>query len=412
MTGSIQKLYNAWLQGHASEAERQELMRLLALPENKELALALISQAIESDELNAADGPVLSSDRLDLLLQSIVSVDAVQEPPASVAGSPVRFLRRPWLRYAAAVLLLLGLGAFYYFFLSPAGKKGTPPVDLASIAPGRDRAVLTLSNGNTILLDSAGSGTLAQEGDVLISKTENGAIVYDAHAENDGEVMMNTMTTPRGGQYQLTLPDGTRVWLNAASSIRFPAAFVGDKRVVEMTGEAYFEVKKDKSRPFYVRINNQAEVEVTGTSFNINAYDDEPNINTTLVEGSVNMWAGLQEKGKSGEVSLVPGQQGRMSHTTSSAIAVSKGDVEKATAWKNGSFNFEGSSLKDAMRQLARWYDIEVVYDEGLLKKGIQHSTLVGGISRDLRLADVLEVLSVLGLHFRMEEGRRLVLLP
>lgn len=412
MTGSIQELYNMWLQGHASETERQELMRLLVLPENKELALTLIRQAIESDELTAADGPTLSSDRLDLLLQSIVSVDATQEGSVSEEGTPVRFLRRPWLRYAAAVMLLLGLGAFYYFFLSPVGKKNTSVQDIASITPGRDRAVLTLSNGNTILLDSAGSGALAQEGDVLISKTEDGAIVYDAHAGNDAAVMMNTMTTPRGGQYQLTLPDGTRVWLNAASSIRFPAAFVGDKRVVEMTGEAYFEVKKDKSRPFYVHINNQAEVEVTGTSFNINAYDDEPNINTTLVEGSVNMWARLQEKGKTGEVSLIPGQQGRMAHTTSSAITVSKGDVEKATAWKNGSFSFEGSSLKDAMRQLARWYDIEVVYDDGLLKKGIQNSTLVGGISRDLRLSDVLEVLSVLGLHFRMEEGRRLVLLP
>jgi len=420
MTRSLQELFEAWHAGTTSGAEQEEFLRLLALPENKEQALQLIRQAIEADP---ADGDELSlpAGRLQLILQSIIASDP-ESIPADDPVVPARTIKLRWFRYAAAIAAILLSSAVLYLTVWKKDGSGKELTSISAIRPGADRAVLKLSDGREILLDSAMKGSLAKDGNVLISKNADGEIVYDARNAAGDDVTINTMTTPKGGQFQLVLPDGTKVWLNAASSLRYPTAFNEDKRIVEMNGEAYFEVKKDPSRPFFVRINGQAEVQVTGTSFNINSYADEPSINTTLIEGSVklvpDMNAGDISAGGDKAVSLVPGLQARITHTEPAGrgavatVDIGKADIEKVTAWKNGMFNFEGSKLKDAMRQLARWYDIEVVYDDAVLKKGMQNALLMGGISRSLSLADVLEVLGVLGLHFKMEEGRKLVLLP
>lgn len=394
-------LYHQWQSGQATAAEREELMRLLALPENEVLARQLLGKAIEADDTET--GPRLASDRLQIVMDSILSTEVtVTEKNKVVRLSPKR-----WLSYAAA-LLLLTVAAWWAYHLFSA-RQDLPVDHLAGIGPGKDRAVLTLSDGSTILLDSAGSGALARQGEVVITKLSNGDIVYNAKGAEEGEVMMNTMATPRGGQYHLVLPDGTEVWLNAASSLRYPTIFKGNERRVEVTGELYFTIAPDKSKPFIVSLPNRSAIEVLGTSFNTNAYTDETSMNTTLVNGAVRV-----KKEGGGSVLLKPGQQAQLPQgsNTASAINIVNADMEKVIAWRKGLFNFEGASLEEAMKQLSRWYDIDIEFDKEVYTRGLQHTRLVGGIRRDLSLANVLELLNVMGLHFRMEAGRKLIVLP
>ena len=217
---------------------------------------------------------------------------------------------------------------------------------------------------------------------------------------------MNTMHVPKGGQYQLTLPDGTRVWLNSASSITYPTAFSGSERSVTISGEAYFEVAKKVNSPFHVRIGDRAEIQVLGTSFNVNAYEDETDIRTTLLDGKIR----IEQQQRS--VVLAPGQQARL-HTGLPATAsdpairvIGHADIDKVMAWKNGYFNFEDMPFGEAMRQLARWYDIDVVYENG-----IPDIPLGGETSRNLKLSDLLKGLAGAGVKYRLEQGRRLIIL-
>jgi transmembrane sensor len=276
------------------------------------------------------------------------------------------------------------------------------------IPPGRQGAILTLSDGKQVVLDSLGNGVVAtQNGTQVILK--NGQLAYDAAGKSTGAIAYNTMSTPKGRQFQVTLPDGTRVWLNSASSITYPTSFAGNERRVEITGEAYFEVAHlfpvggGKGRgpiPFKVKINDQAEVEVLGTHFNINAYHDESNIKTTLLEGSVKVTGG------SDRAFLQPGQQAQV--TLSEKIKIVKdADIEKVMAWKEGLFNFEGLGIEEVMRQLARWYDIDVVYG-----KEVPDIKFVGEMSKNVSLSDLLSGLKGIGVHFRIEQERRLVILP
>lgn len=430
MSNALNELYQNWANGAATEEERLQLLALLAVPDNKAQALQLIKQAIEEDAESLNEQESMDPERLDMIFTSIVVVDA--SVPSLSADNTEPFLQKPvrrmnsWLRYAAAAVFLMAIATGIYWWAGRGGNNGNDRqlIDITSIGPGAEKATLTLSDGTTITLDSAGNGTLAQEGQVLITKTETGEIVYRVNGDADGSVMMNTMTTPKGGQYQLVLPDGTKVWLNAASSLTYPAAFTTNKREVAVTGEAYFEVKKDSKKPFFVNIAGRAVVEVTGTSFNINAYTDEPEINTTLLEGSVKMHAGLNRMQAVQDISgsnektmmLSPGQQAKLpqdfSEKTATGFSKVKVDTDKVVAWKNGQFNFEGITLKEAMRQISRWYDIDIKYDKNVEKKGIQNTILVGGFSRELSLSNILDVFAALGLHFKMEKDRTLILLP
>jgi ferric-dicitrate binding protein FerR (iron transport regulator) len=245
------------------------------------------------------------------------------------------------------------------------------------VSPGNNKAILTLADGSSIILDDARDGAITQQGGTKVIKI-GGKLAYHTTG-NSSEIEYNTITTPRGGQYQVELPDGSRVWINAASSLRFPTAFTGNERRVEINGEAYFEVAKNKSMPFIVKVND-AKVEVLGTHFNINAYDDEGIMTTTLLEGSVKFVS-------SDKISILkPGQQSQLSKDGQVKL-INDVDIDKVMAWKNGLFVFDNSDLETVMRQLSRWYDIDVVFRTRNVA-----TSFVGEIPRTSKLSDILKV--------------------
>jgi transmembrane sensor len=251
------------------------------------------------------------------------------------------------------------------------------------VSPGKDKATLTLADGSSIVLDEAQDGMLTQQGSAKVIKIGS-KVSYRASGKESNEIEYNTITTPRGGQYQVDLPDGSRVWINAASSLRFPTAFAGKERRVEIIGEAYFEVARNKSMPFIVKVND-AEVQVLGTHFNVMAYDEEGIVNTTLLEGSVKFVSG-------DKISfLKPGQQSQLSKDGQLKL-VNDVDVDQVVAWKNGLFVFDNSDLGAVMRQLSRWYDIDVIYRTRNVA-----SSFVGEVPRNSKLSDVLKVIELTG---------------
>ncbi|MCW2263103.1 MULTISPECIES: FecR family protein [Sphingobacterium] len=264
-----------------------------------------------------------------------------------------------------------------------------------NIQPGKNGAILELENGKSVLLDTLQNGTIYLENGIK-AFVENGTLRYDANVNNN---VINTVRTEKSRQYQMMLSDGTKVWLNAASTIRFPVTFVGSTRKVQITGEVYFEVAPNKKMPFIVEVQNRMSVEVLGTHFNINAYSDESNINTTLIEGAV----AIHYKNK--VYQLAPNQQARVTNTNTdvSPKILNHVNVTKEIAWKNGLFNFEGSDIKEIMNQLERWYDITVEY-----RGEIPNVTFFGEISREENLGDVLEALSGSGIIFNLDQERRL----
>ncbi len=327
-----------------------------------------------------------------------------RRPQRRVAVLTLR--RRQMAGIAAALVLSIGLGIYlrYATHRPPVIATQDPQVRefKNDVAPGGNKAVLTLANGATILLDSASNGQLAQQGKVKVIKLANGQLIYqpDGAAEGKaatGKAAYNTMSVPRGGQYKLTLPDGTNVWLNAESSITYPTFFTGAKRRVTITGEAYFEVAKNPTMPFVVGYN-EMEVQVLGTHFNIDAYPDDPLIRTTLLEGSVKLHKG------SNEVLISPGQQAGIGGE--GRFKVSNVDVEEVVAWKNGYFHFTYADIESIMHQLARWYDIDVSY-EGK----IAADRFTGEVPRSAHLSEILQVLESSGARFRIN-GRKIVVLP
>ncbi|WP_436484312.1 FecR domain-containing protein [Chitinophaga sp. ARDCPP14] len=308
----------------------------------------------------------------------------------------VHFIRR-WGWAAAAALLLAG--STYLLVMNKKDQSPTIASRVADITPGSQGAILTLADGRQVVLDSLTSGVVAQQNGSSIVLSD-GKLKYDPSGEAVSDIQYNKMTTPKGRQFQLTLPDGTKVWLNAASSIRYPTAFAGKERKVEIYGEACFEVAKDANKPFRVNVNNKASIEVLGTLFNVNAYENEKTINTTLLDGSVKV---INEPAS---VILKPGQQAQISNTPGGKIAiVNKPDIEKIMAWKSGLFNFEGANLEEVMRQLERWYNIDVVYENG-----IPDIQFMGEMSRQISLTDLLEILRRTEVDFRVE-GRKLIVL-
>lgn len=288
--------------------------------------------------------------------------------------------RKPqhWLQIAAILLISLS-GATLYYFVQP--KTAAPtvaksqPQDAADVAPGGNFATLTLADGSKLTLDSAANGLVAKQGNTRIVKLDNGQVKYES-LNADREVSYNTMSTPNGGEYKLWLPDGTAVWLNAASSITYPTAFTGNKREVSITGEVYFEVTKNK-QPFFVQAGNQT-IEVLGTHFNINAYANEEAVNTTLTEGAVT----VKTEGKT--LRLKPGQQAQNKNGSLSLNL--HPDIEETLAWKDGVFNFNGTALDAITRQLERWYDVKFVYKDQITEP------LVADIPRNVNISKLLEL--------------------
>lgn len=310
----------------------------------------------------------------------------------------------PRVAVAASIAVLLGTGIFY--FTKP--KEQIPQVaeKPQEIAPGGNRGILTLSNGKQIVLaDISAKDTIAKEGEedeVTIKMGANGVITYIINPNTDASKadanLFNTLSTPTGGQYNIVLADGTKVYLNAVSSIKYPTQFNGDQRIVELDGEAYFEVAKNKNKPFIVKSGDQ-DIEVLGTHFNVHAYDNESVVKTTLLEGSVAV------NYKNQKAILKPGQQSNVSDKFNK-ITIKQVDTEAAIAWKNGRFKFDNADLKTVMRQLERWYGIKVEY-----RGDVPDVRFNGGTFMNKNLSEVLKVLELSNIKFKVE-GKTIIVYP
>jgi hypothetical protein len=311
------------------------------------------------------------------------------------------FRFRAWQSAAAAILILLTAGIYYYKNSpEPVIVKTETPRFRNDVAPGNNKAILTLDDGSKINLDDAKTGILASESNIDIKKTGSGQLEYTPGTQSVKTVKYNILSTPMGGEYQLVLPDGSKVWLNSGSTLRFPTAFIGSERIVELKGEAYFDIAKNPKMPFLVRTNNAMDIKVLGTQFNIMAYDDEKNINTTLIEGSVEVLKG------SGKTMLKPGQEAILNRGSGN-IKVASADLEQAIAWKNGYFIFYNENIESIMRKVSRWYNVDVVYQGNLSNKDF-----VGTISRNKNISELLKMLELTGaVHFSID-GRRITVMP
>jgi hypothetical protein len=311
-----------------------------------------------------------------------------------------RNIRKIWPYLVAAAVVLIVASILIFFGKWPTIEKEKPIAykpQNRDIKAGTDKAVLTMSDGRTIILGSSGKGILAKEGSISIKKGVAGEIIYDGKGK---EMKYNIVSTPRGGQYKLTLGDGTKVWLNAESSIKFPAGFAANQRDVELRGEAYFEVAKIPASPFKVKIitptGEGGTVKVLGTHFNINSYGDEGLIKTTLLEGSV-----LVESNGNSKI-IKPGEQAVCANN----ITIIKADVNEVVAWKDGKFLFRNETVQSIGEQIKRWYDLEVEYQGDIS----QHFNLE--VSRQISLSELLDGLEGTGqIKFQLE-GKKLIIKP
>lgn len=310
---------------------------------------------------------------------------------------------RKYIRVAVAAVLFIGCGIIYLWSSHSSEKKLALSSKAASnkqindLPPGGNKAILTLGNGTAIILDSVQNGSLGHQGNASVLKPASGQLVYKDANAGTNEIVYNTVSTPKGGQYQIILPDGTKVWLNAASSLHFPTAFTGRERKVEITGEVYFEVAKNKDLPFRIKAHD-AEITVMGTHFNVNAYDDEAAIKTTLLEGSVKI------SNRNNSNMLQPGQQAIVDNSNGNMYMLDDADVEEAVAWKNGRFQFNKADIPSVMRQIARWYNVEISYEGNI---PTDHFT--GKIPRNANASSVLKILSMSDEHFRIEDKKIIV---
>ncbi len=373
----LQKIIERYLAGKANADEIRFVEAYYAyLGENKEPLALKDLQKLEAENLKAIQAKIAQTKKT-----AVIS----------------------FYKYAAAAAILLCAGSLLYLNRksdTPALKANIAETQLFDVSPGSNKAILTLSNGEKVILDDRVADILDQDG-LKISKTNNGQLIYTVLDRQDlgtGKTLSyNTIQTPKGGQYQVFLPDGTKVWLNAASSLKYPEVFKGGARRVELTGEAYFEVAKNKAMPFYVKSMNQ-EVEVLGTHFNINAYPDERVTKTTLLEGQVNVHNLMSAQ------ILKPGQQSISDLTGNTAIRlITHVDTDDEIAWKNGLFQFDNANLKTILNQLERWYDINIDYSSVPDKK------YNGMVPRKANLSEVLKMLEKTGnIRFKLREGKNL----
>jgi transmembrane sensor len=397
-----QYLVDRYLAGSCSKEELEELLQRVA--EHRDMATlddvlkdhwARMGPEVSVKEDTPGKAP--REARWDVLYTEMMQ-EAGHAKPAR-ANKPARVKRIYW---AAAAILVLVLGTAGYRWyarqVSPAiVARGQEPGSGYGndLRPGSNGAVLTLAGGQKIVLDSAGNRLLAvQSGTKLTNR--NGRIVYEGKPAT--ETLFNTLTTSMGKQYQLVLSDGSRVWLNAASSIRYPAAFPGNARSVEITGEVYFEIATDPLRPFTVSVNG-VKVNVLGTRFDVNAYADEPAVRTTLLDGAVRVSAGGIEK------MLKPGEQAQTDKEGHTRV-LAQVDADGVIGWKEGYFSFDNTDLATIMREIARWYDVNVVY-----QGPVPDRTFGGEISRNSNASQVLKILEESNVYFKIE-GRKIIVLP
>jgi transmembrane sensor len=395
----IAELLHKHLQNNLTPAEEQELMQYVKSEEFDEVFKQKISEYWQT----AAGERSLPADRQLAVLDKILFSEQTTTQLLQKTTTPGNKRFKKGIAAAAILLLLTGAG-FFYLQKQAANVTSTTIVrqEIKDIPPGKTGAILTLADGSTIVLDSAKQGALAKQSGTRVMKTATGALTYDV-TDHPGatDIAWNTITTPRGAQYEVVLPDGTRVWLNAATTLKYPVAFPeGTDRKVMLSGEAYFEVNSDAQAPFKVAVhtqhNNDGEVTVLGTRFNIMAYDDETTVRTTLLEGAVL----VSRSGNSKK--LTPGQQAIFPLETTGSILVENTDTEIAIAWKKGFFRFDQRQLPAIMRQISRWYDVDIAY-EGK----IPDIVFGGGIDKNLPLSRILSALEKYGIRFETN-GRKI----
>jgi transmembrane sensor len=430
MPASLEYLLNRYANKTCTVEEKEELMRLLQESGNDEALQQLIDKMLEErpvihtmPEMNA-----------QAVLQAIFEAD--ETPVVNMEETPVRKISFGRIAAAASVLLLLTAAGWFMLNRSSKPDVTTAAVIKNDVAPGGNKALLTLADGSTIVLDNAANGVVAEEGSATVVKLKNGQLVYKTDKEQAagkaGEVAYNTLSTPKGGEYKIVLPDGSEVWLNAESSITYPTTFNAKERKVQVTGEAYFEVAKlvtaneGKRVPFLVDIYSRkapkgnglpptggargglmGQVQVLGTHFNINAYDDEKAVKTTLLEGKVKVVKREMANGKEDSITLKPGEQAVVEPHSPLAINHSP-SVGQVMAWKNGVFHFENADIQTVMRQLSRWYDVEVVYKRDIEKDDPLHFE----VKRNTNLSDVLKVLNLAGgAKFSIDDEKKIIVL-
>ncbi|MNK47393.1 fec operon regulator FecR [compost metagenome] len=369
---------------------KKEEIRALIKKYTEGNATAEEAELLESWYLQQESSELISAEDLKADLKAIGDRLPLHQP---VVNIPL-YKRFSKTKFAAAAVLLVvfSVGLFFY-------NKSDENTVAMEILPGGNKALLTLGDGQKISLNDAADGNIADQANVSITKTADGQLIYTVVNAEDNSLpaSYNTVETPKGGQFNIVLPDGTKVWLNAASSLRFPTYFAGKQRKVELSGEGYFEVSRNKEAPFIVKTDHQ-EVEVLGTKFNINSYKDEGVTKTTLLEGRVRVSSAFAVH------TLKPGQQSLLKGTS---LAVADVDTEIAVAWKNGQFMFNDEHLEVIMRQISRWYDVEVAFAH----KPAPTKLFWGTISRFENVSQVLEILEMTkSVKFKIE-GRRIIVL-
>jgi transmembrane sensor len=389
-----------------NQEEREQLNRWLEQGNNKDFFNPILDKQILEEDLRQLDELKIESEQS---WEKLLQFRSEQKKKARI------FWLNSWKTYAvaASVVMVLGIGGLILYQSKKENnqvvqrKESKAPM-VADAKPGEFKARLILSDGSTVVLDTTSTGQLAQQGNVKVIN-KDGKLVYQQEQQNENApILYNTLQTTKGQTYATVLSDGSRVWLNSESSIRYPVAFAGLERKVFITGEAYFEVASSSlkdgngkaiKQTFKVNVGNM-DIEVLGTHFNINAYEDEDVLKTTLLEGKIKII--------SGSISsvLIPGQQGQLKRGTTFLQVMDNADLEQAIAWKNGFFQFNDDNLKTVMRQLARWYDVEVIY-----QGGISSDTYGGRINRNSKASEVLTILERNRVHFKIE-GKKIIVTP
>ncbi|WEK38123.1 MAG: DUF4974 domain-containing protein [Candidatus Pseudobacter hemicellulosilyticus] len=429
----IYLLATRFFEGSITEQEQHELAGWIEQSDNDAALADLLARAWETYR-PTAELMALADTRLKGMPQKWYIVPATQQPaagPDTAGAASVPVIALPvtrnisrktnkWWWAAAAVLFLLLAGAATWLFLPPGKSSESPTAKNNIVPPGGNKAILTLADGSNIVLDSIGNGQLAAQGNVQILK-QGDMVSYVFKQDEDNlqsHLYFNTIATPPGGEYRIVLPDGSKVWLNAASSIRFPARFAAHERRVAVTGECYFEVAAVNNRsgqklPFIVSVHagdyaavegNMADITVLGTQFNVNAYANEPLVKATLVEGRIRM--ALPDN--TDAVELQPGAQARLQPGAGKITIDRNADLEEVLAWRNGVFSFSNADIPTVMRQLQRWYDVSVVYNGDL-----PDARFEGTIPRNSNLEEVLDIIRQTNpnIHVKLE-GRKIRVTP
>jgi len=394
----IPDLFEKLAQNSCSPDEVDKLVHLVASENQKEDVAQIIEQELRRP-LASGQPDIATKEKLDKILIHILAQNI--GTPETKPGGRILLWRSLKLASTVAALLLVSFLVYKGINRTTETLKA-PVIAKQDVAPGGDKAVLILADGSRIVLNNAQNGTLTNQGNTAVMKSNN-QVIYDASksssSSNTTTPSNNTIITPRGGQYKITLPDGSKVWMNAATSMTFPTAFVGKERRIKINGEAYFEITKNANQPFIVNVNDKQEVRVLGTHFNIGAYQDEPSIKTTLLEGSVRVTPTYSQSVARpiSFVTLIPGQQAQFKNN--GELTVSTEDTDDVTAWKDGYFRFNNTDVAMIVRQLNRWYNVDVRCETDLTGKYVS-----GFISRNVNISKVLEMLEyTAGIKYKIE---------